>query len=120
MLTKIIYLILSLILIVCSSLVTYFRTRSKKSENTDDSKASDKLSLLEYAKELIVSAESTYNLMNTLMKRDGGSAGEIKKKSVLSDLQAFALKNGITFDIDEWSKVIDEIITFTKSVNITK
>ena len=81
----------------------------------DKEKASAELR--EYLNDLIVQAEKAYTGMDRMLKAQNSSAGGMKKKSVFSDLQAYALSKGFEFDADFWSKKIDEIVAFTKQVN---
>lgn len=89
-------------------------TENAKSEAGEEKAFNEMLS---YSFDLIRVAEDAYKGIDKVMKSQGGSAGGMKKKSVLSDLQTFALSNGIKFDSSFWSKKIDEIIDFTKTVN---
>lgn len=74
--------------------------------------------MLSYAFDLIRVAEDAFKGIDKVMKSQGASAGGMKKKSVMSDLQTFALSNGIKFDSSFWSNKIDQIIEFTKTVNV--
>lgn len=47
-------------------------------------------------------------------------SGELKKKSVMSDLSQYAQGKGYVFDSEYWSKVIDDLVTMTKTVNVKK
>lgn len=81
----------------------------------DEAKAFNEM--LTYAFDLIQVAEDAFKGIDKVMKSQNSSAGGMKKKSVLSDLQSFALSNGMKFDSSFWSKKIDEIVEFTKTVN---
>ena len=54
------------------------------------------------------------------MKQQNGSAGAMKKKSVSTDLQSYALAHGYEYDAAFWSAKIDEIVAFTREVNAKK
>lgn len=69
---------------------------------------------------LIANAENLYADVTTQLKTQGKSAGIVKKDSVMSKLQAYALSQGYVFDNDFWSIKIDELVALTKSVNVTK
>lgn len=68
--------------------------------------------------EFIKSAEITYKEFDAILKGQGASAGAMKKKTVMTDLQAYAIQNGYDFDENVWSAKIDEIVKLTKSVNV--
>jgi hypothetical protein len=94
--------------------------KARKNKNkavTEAEKQKAHNEMLDHANSLIILAEETYKSFDKVMKAQGDSAGRVKKKSVISDLQAFALTNGYEFDAEFWSNKIDEIVRFTKSVN---
>lgn len=66
----------------------------------------------------ISNAEMLYNDVNTLLKKEGKSAGTVKKDSVMSKLQAYALEKGYAFDAAYWSEKIDQTIALTREVNV--
>lgn len=72
------------------------------------------------AQELIKTAETAFAGFDAVMKQQNGSAGAMKKKSVTTDLQAYALAHGYKYDAEFWSKTIDEIVAFTREVNAKK
>lgn len=76
--------------------------------------------LLATAKNFISAAEVAFEGFDKMMKAQGSSAGAMKKDTVFTKLQAYALQNGYDFDADEWSTKIDELVAFTKSVNAKK
>lgn len=76
--------------------------------------------LLANAKNFIKAAEVAFEGFDKMMKAQNSSAGAMKKDTVFTKLQAYALQNGYAFDADEWSKKIDELVEFTKSVNTKK
>lgn len=47
-------------------------------------------------------------------------SGELKKKSVMSDLSQYAQGKGYVFNSEYWSKVIDDLVAMTKTVNVKK
>lgn len=73
--------------------------------------------LLTIAKQFIKEAENVYEVFDNLMKSQGSSAGAMKKKSVLTELQSYALNKGYEFDVEYWSNEIDELVKFTREVN---
>lgn len=76
--------------------------------------------MLQVCNSLIVNAETLYADVANLLKREGKSAGIVKKDSVMSKLQAYALEHGHTFDADYWDKKVDEIVELTRKVNVSK
>ena len=76
--------------------------------------------LLQVCNSLIIEAETLYADVANLRKREGKSAGIVKKDSVMSDLQAYALEHGYIFDAEYWDKKVDEIVELTRKVNASK
>lgn len=77
-----------------------------------------KSEMREYLLSLIVQAEKNYSILDKVMKtQQNSSAGGIKKESVFTKLQSYALSKGFDFDGEFWSNAIDELISFTKQVN---
>lgn len=76
--------------------------------------------LLNNAKNFIAAAEVAFDGYDKMMKAQGKSAGAMKKDSVFTKLQAYALQNKYPFDAEEWSAKIDRLVEFTKSVNSVK
>lgn len=73
--------------------------------------------LREKALELILVAENTYADVNAILKSNGKSAGAMKKQSVMTSMQQYALDKGYAFDGDYWSNKVEEIVAITKQVN---
>lgn len=73
--------------------------------------------MLDVCDTLISKAEELYSDVSTLLKRENKSAGAVKKDSVMSKLQAYALEHGYNFDAEYWDKKIDEKVEMTKKVN---
>lgn len=92
--------------------------RAKAQTAADREKAN--ADLLATAKNFISAAEVAFDGFDKMMKSQGSSAGAMKKDTVFTKLQAYALQNGYDFDADEWSAKIDELVAFTKSVNAKK
>lgn len=76
--------------------------------------------MLQVCNSLIANAETLYADVENLLKREGKSAGLVKKDSVMSKLQAYALGHGHTFDAEYWDKKVDEIVELTRKVNVSK
>lgn len=69
------------------------------------------------AQQYVENAEETFSEFDKVMKEKGSSAGPMKKDTVFTKLQTYALLHGYTFDADYWLKKIDEIVAFTRNVN---
>ena len=67
--------------------------------------------------EFIANAEALYADVATQLKVQGKTAGAVKKDSVMSKLQAYALSKNYEFDETYWSAKVDETIALTKEVN---
>lgn len=76
--------------------------------------------MLNACNQLIANAETLYADVSAILKKEGKSAGSVKKDSVMSKLQAFAIENGYDFDAAYWNEKIDEIVDLTKKVNASK
>lgn len=61
--------------------------------------------------------EGMYKGVDAILKQQGASGGAVKKDSVMTKLQTYAIEKGYRFNADFWNTKIDEIITFTKQVN---
>jgi hypothetical protein len=66
---------------------------------------------------LIENAEALYAGVSALFKQEGKSAGAMKKDSVMSKLQAYAIEHNYKFNADFWNAKIDEIVGMTRNVN---
>lgn len=73
--------------------------------------------LRECANKLIAEVETLYKDVDAKLKAEGKSARLVKKDSVMSKLQLRALTLNTTFDFDEWSKYVDDVVAMTKVVN---
>ena len=94
--------------------------RACKAAQTEAAKEKADADLLETAKGFISAAEVAFDAFDKTLKAQGSSAGTMKKDTVFNKLQAYALQNGYAFDVDEWSARIDELVAYTKSVNVAK
>lgn len=91
--------------------------KAKKAAISDAECAKAKNEMTERMTELIENAEVLYAAVDSALKANGDSAGVVKKDSVMSKLQAFAMSNNYLFDADYWSNKIDEYVKLTKMVN---
>lgn len=92
------------------------KTEAEKAQAEAAIKAAE-LAMEQAAKTFISDAEITYKTVDELLKARGQSAGTLKKETVLAKLRTYAIENGITLDVETWSKKIDDLVTFTKEVN---
>lgn len=72
------------------------------------------------AKSFIANAEELYKDVDRVLKTQGKSAGSLKKKDVMSELQTLANSKGYEFDSEFWSEQVDKIVNLTRQVNATK
>lgn len=100
------------------ALIKSMKNRANAKTEADKEKA--KADLLATAKNFISAAEVAFDGFDKMMKAQGSSAGAMKKDTVFTKLQAYALQNGYDFDSEAWSEKIDELVAFTKSVNAKK
>lgn len=129
---KIILSFIPLILAVLSAgyaFITAFKSKAKAKEAAANAKteaekaqaeadrATADLELEQAAKNFIAEAETLYKAYDEILKARGGSAGAMKKETVLSKLRTYAIENGISLDVNEWSEKIDKLVKFTKMVN---
>ena len=115
---KLICFIAGIIVSGVPMLITVIRSIKKyRLAKTDAEKEAARNDMLSKVNVLIQAAEETYAGVNEILKAKNDSAGPVKKDSVLTKLQAYALEHGYSFDLNYWSDKIDEIVSLTKSVN---
>ena len=114
----IVYVIAGAIVSAVPFVITICRLcKKKKAAKTEAEKEAATNDLTDVVTKFIEQAEETYKEVNDILKRENKSAGSVKKDSVLTKLQAYALQKGYDFDLDEWSGKIDEIVEMTRKVN---
>lgn len=91
--------------------------KSRKIARTEEAKAKADLDIKNYAIGLISEAEELYSVVDVALKAMGGSAGSVKKETVMARLHQYALDNGFAFDAERWSAEIDQLVAMTKVVN---
>lgn len=118
---NILYVLSGFIITAIPSAITIVKMykQSKKAKSEAEAEAA-KNAMFAEVNQLIASAETLYSGVDAILKGKGESAGSVKKDSVLTKLQAFALANGFDFDEAYWSTTIDEIVSMTKKVNAKK
>lgn len=84
---------------------------------TEAEREAAKNDMLSTVNTLVANAEQSYKEVDAVLKQRGASAGSVKKDSVMTKLQAYALDKGYEFDAEFWSAQIDEIVSLTKTVN---
>lgn len=91
--------------------------KSRKVAKTEAEKQAAYNDMLNVVNTFIAGAEETYKSVNAVLKQQGGSAGAVKKESVLTKLQGYALEKGYEFNSEAWSEKVDEIVKLTREVN---
>ena len=94
--------------------------REAKNSANETAIANAELQMEQAAKRFISEAENTYSAFDNLLKQQGKSAGALKKETVIAKLRTYAIENGITINVEAWSNKIDELVKFTKEVNVKK
>lgn len=92
------------------------KTEADKAQAEAEKAAAD-LEMEEAAMRFISEAETLYKTYDAIMKQNGASAGPLKKETVLAKMRTYAIEKGFSLDVSEWSEKIDELVSFTKSVN---
>ena len=106
--------------LIPSGIALWRSIKACKAAKGEAAKEKAEADLLATAKGFIAAAEVAFEGFDKTMKSQGSSAGAMKKDTVFNKLQAYALQNGYAFDVDAWSAKIDELVAYTKSVNIKK
>lgn len=119
---KIIFLVASFVITTAVPFIISLVNANKKRKEakTEAEKQAAINEMTEAAKVFIVQAEQLYKEYDALMKANGSTGGLVKKDSVMSKLQAYALEKGYTFDAEYWSNKIDSIVELTRKVNAKK
>lgn len=103
---------------VVPTVISLYRSvKAKQSAKTEAEIEKANNDLREKALELILVAENTYADVNAILKSYGKSAGAMKKQSVMTSMQQYALDKGYTFDREYWSNKVEDIVSITKQVN---
>lgn len=95
-------------------------TQAKDAAETAAAEEKAHADLMEKAKSFIACEEDTLFGFDKIMKAQGTSGGPMKKDLVFIKLQAYALQCNYKFDVDYWSEIIDDLVEFTKNVNVNK
>lgn len=115
---KIAYLIGVFFVGVIPTMIALLKSlKSKRLAKTEAEKEAAKTNMRDHLTTLIESAEKLYKGVDVALKSQGQSAGPMKKDSVISKLQTYAINAGYTFDVEYWSEKIDELVEFTRNVN---
>lgn len=86
------------------------KTEAERQEALNDLKA--------LTQGFVVDAESLYKDIDAIVKQNGKSCGAVKKDSVMTKIQDACLTKGVAFDKEYWSKVVDDLVTVTRQVNV--
>lgn len=114
-----------LIITLVKSIKKKIELNRKLSETTDEAEkakleaenAQATVDMMGAMNELIQKAEELYADVAIQLKQQNKSAGAVKKDSVMSKLQAYALSKNYAFDEEYWSAEIDKSVAMTKVVN---
>lgn len=118
---KLILNFIPLVLGALSAIVAFFAAwKAKRNAKNETERAQAELEMEQAAKSFIAEAENLYSAYDAIAKQNGGSAGALKKETVLAKLRTYAIEKGLTLDVVAWSDKIDELVKFTKEVNAKK
>ena len=110
-----------IITLIPSIILMIKKWKQAKNAKTDAEKEAALNELNNEAIKLISEAEKAYLQVDELMKATNKSSsagtGELKKKSVMANLQSFCIEKGVNFDKEYWNTKIDELVALTKEVN---
>lgn len=111
------FVISTLVPLIISLVKANKRRKEAKTEAEKQGAIND---MAEIAKTLIVEAEELYKDYDKLMKSQNSTGGAVKKKTVMTELHAYALEKGYKFDAEFWGNQIDSIVDLTRKVNVNK
>lgn len=111
------YLVPSLATFVGLGISLIKAIKARKEAKTEAEKQAAMNDLTNKAVVLIENAEELFDGVNQILKRQGQSAGVVKKDSVMAKLQAYALTMGYAFNEEEWSAKVDDLVAMTRKVN---
>lgn len=115
---QIIYYCIAFLVAAVSFVITIVTSiKARRKAKTKEEKEAIEAELKEQAKEFIKAAEIAYKDVNDILKSKGSSAGPMKLDSVLSKLQALATEKNYIFDVNYWTKYINDEVEFTREVN---
>lgn len=124
---NVVYIISSIVITSIPFLISLIKTIKRKKQilNELNSTTSDlerqklinlnnsaTIEMFSICKQLIVEIEKAYENSSMINK------SSLKKQDVLSKLNAYCDEHNVSFDVNFWSKTIDELISMTKQVNV--
>lgn len=116
--SNVVYAIIGACGALIPTLITIFnKLKAVRLAKTETEAEKAKGDLREKVVELVQTAEKTYEDVNNILKRNGKSAGALKKQTVLNSLQQYAFEKGYAFDKEYWDGKIEEVVALTKTVN---
>ena len=121
-LEDILKLISAILVFVTSALIPSLiglinNAKKYKAAKTEKEKAEAKNGIVAEIKTLVQGAETTYKQLDLILKQQGSSAGPMKKRDVMNALKAFCLENGFEWNEEEVSKMVEDEVAYTKTVN---
>lgn len=67
--------------------------------------------------EFVRDAENSYKMQNEYLKKEGATAGKLKKENVLAMLKIECMNRGIEFNAGYWERKIYALVEMSKEVN---
>ena len=115
-------LITAILVFVTSALIPSIialvnNAKKYKAAKTEKEKAEARAAIGAELKALVQNAELTYKQLDLILKQQGSSAGPMKKHDVMNALKAFCLENGYEWNEEEASKMLEDEVAYTKTVN---
>lgn len=122
---NILYYIISALVGICATGIPfafklYKAIKARIEAQTIAEKEKAKNDMLTMAQAFVEGAEKAFEGFDKVMKAQNSSAGAMKKDTVFTKLQAYALQSGYEFDAEYWNEQIDKIVAFTREVNTHK
>ena len=118
-------LIVTVLSIILSVLKLRDARKQLKEAKTEEEKAAAEAALAQAnadlsdkVSQLVDEEEQLWKNYDGMLKNAGLKSGPLKKDSVMSKLQAYAIEKNYTFDSTVWSEKVDNIVKLTKSVNV--
>lgn len=104
--------------LIPSVIALIHKWKAAKEAKTDAEKQAIYNDMLDKVSGLIADAETTFKALDSSLKAQGQTGcGALKKRTVMQELQTYALTKGIDFDAEYWGAKVDELVKVTKKVN---
>lgn len=106
-----------LIVAIPTTIALISTIKKKKQATTENERLEAEKDIQAYKSRLIEEAEALYKIVGEPMKQAGLDLAELKKDSVMTKLQNYALSKHYDFDYEYYSKEVDKDVLHTKKVN---